>query len=74
MKCTSLKTYTLFSSKKHRVPFHSTSPHRMSNILDLVHTDFCMMDGKYLGGVSFFLLSLVTILEMYGLLLKKYKD
>lgn len=24
------------------------------NILDLVHTDVCMMDGEFLGGASYF--------------------
>ena len=55
MKVTSLKTCThCFAGKQHKVSFHNTGPHRRQNILDLVHTDVCMMDSKSLGGASYF--------------------
>ena len=40
--------------KQHRVSFHSYLPSRKSNILDLIHTDVCMMSTKSMGGASYF--------------------
>ncbi|CAJ2658330.1 unnamed protein product [Trifolium pratense] len=55
VKGTPLKTCThCFSGKQHRVSFRSSGPHRRQNILDLIHTDVCMMDSKSLGGALYF--------------------
>lgn len=55
MKVTPLKTLThCLSSKQHRVSFHSNGPHKRSNILNLLHIYVLMMDGKYLGGATYF--------------------
>lgn len=54
MKDNPLKIFTHFFGKQHRVSFNNNGPRRRPNILDLIHTDVCMMDGKYLGGASYF--------------------
>lgn len=55
VKDTPLKTCTqCFSSKKHGVFFNNNSSHKRPSILDLVHINVCMMDGKSLGAASYF--------------------
>lgn len=54
MKGTPLKICThYFSDKQHRVFFNSNGPHRRPNILDLIHIDVFMMNGKSLDGASY---------------------
>ena len=55
VKGTSLETCSdcLFG-KKHRVSFHTYSPHRRPHVLDLIHTDVCTMSDKSISGCSYF--------------------
>lgn len=68
MKGTPLKTCThCFSGKQHRVSFNSNGPH----ILNLVHTDVCMIDDKYLGGASYFVTFINNdSIKLWGFILK----
>ena len=50
-----LKPYVYcLAGKQHRVAFHTRSPSRRRNTLDLVHTDVCSMDVRSLGGAQYF--------------------
>ena len=42
------------AGKQHRVAFHTRSPSRRRNTLDLVHTDVCSIDVISLGGAEYY--------------------
>ena len=42
------------AGKQHKVAFHTCSPSRRRNTLDLVHTDVCSMDVRSLGGAQYY--------------------
>lgn len=56
-KGVSLKTCVdCLAGKQHRVAFHRTPISRKINILDLIHSDVCMMDSRTLGGALYFVI------------------
>ena len=51
----SLKTCVhCFVRNTHRVPFKSFSPSQKSQILDLIHTDVCMIQSRSIGDAHYF--------------------
>jgi hypothetical protein len=48
--------------KQRRVSFHKSLQSRKTNILDLVHTDVCIMNTKSLGGALYY----VTFIDEYS--------
>ena len=42
------------TKKTHKVTFKSVSTFRKSHILNLIHTDVCMMQSKSIGGALYF--------------------
>lgn len=54
MKGTPLKTHNhCFYGKQYKDSFNSNGLHRWQNIIDLIHSDVFMMDGKSLGASYF---------------------
>ena len=43
-----------FPVKQHRVAFHTLSPHRAENAIDIVHTNVCFMTENSHGGAMYF--------------------
>ena len=42
------------AGKTHRVAFHTYTPSRRSNVIDLIHIDGCTMQTRTLGGALYF--------------------
>ena len=41
--------------KAHTVSFHTNPPSRRPNVIDLIHTDVCIMRTRIVGGVLYFI-------------------
>ena len=41
--------------KAHTVSFHTNPPSRRPNVIDLIHTDDCIMRTRIVGGVLYFM-------------------
>jgi hypothetical protein len=55
LKCITLKPCEhCFAVKQHRLAFHTRPPHRVENVLHIVHTDVFSMTEKSLGGALYF--------------------